>query len=412
MPDADFCREWQDMKAPWKGNSHDAGGTSDNGDGLGEWDAGLDDAPIPPRAWLLGNVFCRRFVSSIVAGGGVGKTALRIAQLLALAAGRALTGEHVFRRCRVLIVSLEDDVDELRRRVRAAMRHHGVTSGEIQGWLFLAAPGPKGWKLATTEDGVHRASELVDRLVATIKGRSIDVVSLDPFVKSHGVEENANNAIDFVAGILARLAVDHDCAVDAPHHVSKGPADAGNADRGRGASAFKDAARLVYTLAPMSPEEAATFGIGDAERRNLIRMDSAKVNIAPPGVGARWFKLVGVRLDNGTEDYPNGDEVQTVEPWTPPDMWAGASYSVLNEILNEIDQGLPGGALYSQHTSAGERAAHVVVLKHLPDRTEEQARQIIKTWLKTGTLYYIDYRDQEARKDRKGLRVDATKRPG
>jgi hypothetical protein len=30
-----------------------------------------------------------------------------------------------------------------------------------------------------------------------------------------------------------------------------------------------------------------------------------------------WFRLVGVRLDNATETYPAGDEVQTVERWTP-----------------------------------------------------------------------------------------------
>ena len=50
--------------------------------GLGKWDAGDDDAPIPPRGWLLGNAFCRKFVSSLLADGGVGKTALRIAQYL------------------------------------------------------------------------------------------------------------------------------------------------------------------------------------------------------------------------------------------------------------------------------------------------------------------------------------------
>ena len=91
---------------------------------LNEWDAGDDAEPIPPRGWLLGNVFCRRFVCSLIGDGGTGKTALRIAQALSLATGRALTGEHVFQRCRVLIVSLEDDRDELRRRVKAAMMHY------------------------------------------------------------------------------------------------------------------------------------------------------------------------------------------------------------------------------------------------------------------------------------------------
>jgi RecA-family ATPase len=106
---------------------------------LGEWDAGEDDEPIPPRGWLLGNIFCRRFLSSLIGDGGVGKTALRIAQLLSLAVGRSLAGEHVFHRCRVLLVSLEDDRDELRRRVRAAMLHHGIEPAEVEDWLFLAA---------------------------------------------------------------------------------------------------------------------------------------------------------------------------------------------------------------------------------------------------------------------------------
>jgi AAA domain len=60
---------------------------------LGVWDAGDDTAPIPPRGWLLGNTYCRRFLSSLVGDGGVGKTAVRYAQLLSAAIGRSLTGE-------------------------------------------------------------------------------------------------------------------------------------------------------------------------------------------------------------------------------------------------------------------------------------------------------------------------------
>jgi hypothetical protein len=31
---------------------------------LGEWDVGEEEEPIPPRGWLLGNMFCRRFPSA------------------------------------------------------------------------------------------------------------------------------------------------------------------------------------------------------------------------------------------------------------------------------------------------------------------------------------------------------------
>jgi hypothetical protein len=78
----------------------------------------------------------------------------------------------------------------------------------------------------------------------------------------------------------------------------------------------------VYTLTLMSGEEAKLFNLCLGDRRSLIRMDSAKVNIAPPSVSAKWFRLVGVPLGNGNVLYPNGDEAQTIEPWDPPNLWA------------------------------------------------------------------------------------------
>lgn len=32
-------------------------------------DVGDDDQPIPPRQWLLGNAFCREYVSGLIAPG-------------------------------------------------------------------------------------------------------------------------------------------------------------------------------------------------------------------------------------------------------------------------------------------------------------------------------------------------------
>ena len=379
--------------------------------GIGEWDAGKDDDAIPPRGWLLGNVFCRRYLSGIVATGGAGKTALRTAQTLALASGRTITGEHVFQRCRVVMVSLEDDRDELRRRFRAAMKHHGITNEDIAGWLFLATPAALGWKLATVENGMLEVGELEARLRETIRRLRIDVLILDPLVKAHTVEENSNGHLDFVAGILGNIAAECDCAVDVLHHVSKGGPDPGNADRGRGASAFKDAARLVYTLTTMTPEEAKLFGITDGDRRLLVRMDSAKINIAPPASSAKWFRLVGVNLDNGTDAYPHGDEVQTVEPWTPPDMWEGLSSHLCNEILTAIDKGLEDGRRYSNHNTAKELAAWLVVVEHVTEITEKQAREVVRTWIKNGVLVEEDYRNPVTRRTAKGLRVNPAKRP-
>jgi hypothetical protein len=386
--------------------------SSADAEALGEWDAGDDIEPPPPRGWLLGNIFARKFMSSLLADGGVGKTALRLAQLLSCATGRSLIGDHVFERCRVLIISLEDDADELRRRILALMLHYKIDRSELKGWLFLSAPGAAGGKImANDKMGRVVRGTLADKLEAVIIARGIDIVSVDPFVKSHSVEENSNSAIDDVVQVLTDLAAKHDIAVDTPHHTSKGAADPGNADRGRGASAMKDGARLVYTLAPMTAEEAQAFGIRDEDRRLLIRMDSAKVNIAPPLRAARWFRLVGVPLGNATDLYPHGDEVQAVELWEPPDTWAGLSHHLLNQVLTAIDAGMSDGNRFTDTPSATDRAAWKVVLEHAPDKTETQAREIIKTWVKNKVLVAYEYANPVTRKAVKGLRLDTAKRP-
>ena len=100
------------------------------------------------------------------------------------------------------------------------------------------------------------AEHLAKMLIEIVERRNIDLVVLDPFIKSHGCDENDNNAIDRVTGMLAELAIRFNVAIDAPHHVSKGMIDPGNANRGRGASAFKDAARLVYAPSPVAPTKS------------------------------------------------------------------------------------------------------------------------------------------------------------
>jgi RecA-family ATPase len=221
-----------------------------------------------------------------VAGGAVGKTAVRYAQFLSLATGRSeLTNEYVHQRCRVLVISLEDDDRELKRRMLAAMKHHGITHADVKGWLFVSAPGRSAGKLLEMDPVTRRTQlgELRANIEAAILRRKPDVMSLDPFVKSHAAEENSNSVIDEVAQILTDLAAKYNIAVDAPHHVSKGAADPGNADKARGASAMVDAARLVKTLTVMSADEAKVFGIKDEDRAQYIRVDNAKVNIARRG---------------------------------------------------------------------------------------------------------------------------------
>jgi AAA domain/Bifunctional DNA primase/polymerase, N-terminal len=161
-----------------------AGRAPQQSEDLGEWDAGDDPGEIKPRPWLLGNQFCRGFISSIVAAGGTGKTSLRLLQFISMALGRSLCGQYVFHRCRVLLVTLEDNDDELQRRIKAVLDHYRIDRSELKGWLFCKAV--RRMKLAELAGRQRIVGPLEKLLRSAIERRKPDVISLDPFVKLHG----------------------------------------------------------------------------------------------------------------------------------------------------------------------------------------------------------------------------------
>ena len=86
-------------------------------------------------------------------------------------------------------------------------------------------------------------------------------------------------------------------------------------------------------------------------------------------------------MGNVSEMYPHGDNVQAVEPWTPPDVMGGMSDAEMEDILNRIEKGFPDGSRYTNSPSAKTRAAWKVVVEVIPEKNEQQAREIIKTWI-------------------------------
>jgi hypothetical protein len=377
---------------------------------LDAWDAGelLCAGPPKPRQWLTSRQFCRGFLSGLVAPGDAGKTTLRLTQAIELAAYREILGHRIYRRCRVLVVSFEDDRDELHRRLQAICQHHRIDPRELKEWLFCRELSDV--KLAESVKGKRQAGPLDAMLRKAIARLRPDLVILDPFVKLHALDENANPDMDFVCTRLIKLAQDFNIAVDSPAHTHKGAIAPGDADARRGASAQRDAGRLDYTLTVMSEEEARRFGIDPDERKSYVRLDRAKANLVR-AIKAQWFRLASVSLGNATELYPDGDEIQAIETWTPPDTWAGLDPEMLNAALDAIDAGMPNGQRYSAANAAKGRAAWPIVQQHCPGKTEAQCREIIRAWLKTGVLYEDTYDDPVQRRELSGLCVDDGKRP-
>jgi hypothetical protein len=60
------------------------------------------------------------------------------------------------------------------------------------------------------------------------------------------------------------------------------------------------------------------------DRRDYVRLDRAKINVARTSGPTTWFKLVGVQIGNATETYPAGDSVQTVGRRRRGPIWMAA----------------------------------------------------------------------------------------
>lgn len=291
-----------------------------------------DPRTIPPREFLYGRAYIRGFVSALVAPGGAAKTALTITEALSMVAGRDLfniadgKAAPLHAPLNVCLWNLEDDIDEMERRIAAATIHFSAAldGADPKGRLYVNAAS-ESLKIGRLLRGVAQLDrETMKALVAALRERRIDVLIVDPFISSHGVSENDNDAIDLIVkegwGYVARQA---ECSVTLVHHTRKAPAGARGADvsieDGRGASALKDACRYSRVINRLGVEEAPKLGVDPEIAWAYLRTDPGKGNLAPPGA-AVWRRLRSVVLPNGTFERDNADNLGVVEAWTPPDL--------------------------------------------------------------------------------------------
>lgn len=359
---------------------------------------------IPPREKVYGHFLYRKFISAIGAPGGSGKTAYAIAIGLAVATYRDLLNEGVHESGAVWLYNLEDPRTELLRRVKAAALGHHISLTELHGRFFLDSGRDRPLVIAQTRrDGSVVAWPQVPALIAELKSRGVRLLIVDPFVRSHRVEENHNDQIDFVASLWGQVADKADCAVLLVHHFKKGGIS-GEAAAFRGASALIDASRAAVTLTTMTTDEATRLGVPDKDRWQYARVDSAKLNLAPPPENAVWLHLDSVDLGNATKDRP-ADNVQSVSRWRSPSPLEGFTGWDVVKVLERLSNG-PGGEeqFYLTGGTTGRWAGLVIMAE--TGKTESEAKQILAMWKKSGLIKATRYHSKEDRRERGGMEVN------
>jgi len=206
-----------------------------------EW---RDPAGIPRRDWIYGSHLIRGFGSATVAPGGVGKSTLVLAEAIAIATGRPILGIQPKKHGRVWYWNGEDPRDEVERRIAAVVLHYGIEPAELDGRLFYDSGRDQEIVIARqTRDGAAVAEPVANAIEETLIDNKIDVLAIDPFISSHRVTENDNNAIDTVAKRWTAIADEAQCAIELVHHVRKTGGAEATVEDARGATALMEGTR-------------------------------------------------------------------------------------------------------------------------------------------------------------------------
>lgn len=372
-----------------------------------------DPRQIPPRRWLYGRSVIAGHLSMTVAPGGTGKSALIMAEAVAMATGKNLLElEKPRRPLRVWYHNAEDPQDEQVRRLAAAMSNYGLSDADLGQNLYLSSGREFQLSLATHgRHGAEITQGIETRLCDLISCISCDVLVLDPLGAVHSVSENSNEDANLVMGLLRRIADRTNTAIILVHHVGKLAAanmDAVGAGASRGATAWVDGARLVRQLITMSKTEALELKIPEEDRRSFIRIENGKLNLVRHSAG-RWIRLKGVNLGNGADLWPEGDTVQTVQHWLPPEP-IKASVSELEKVQSAVQRADIPPRLDQQATDwIGFVVADALALdvgvrsrsKQARTVEQQQNRKLINSWVRDwveiGALEVYQHSDSAGR---------------
>jgi AAA domain len=364
-----------------------------------------DPEKIPQREFLYGRRLIRKYATATIAPGGVGKTALEVAEVLSMVSGRPLLGVRT-PQLRVWLWSLEDPREEMARRLQASAKHYNLAQEDIGDRLFLDSGREQSLVIAEMQrTGFVICRPVVDAIITQLKERAIDVLIIDPFVSCHRVTENDNNAIDAVTKEWARVAEAANCAVELVHHVRKGEKEI-TVESARGGGSFGDACRMVRVINRMTEQQAKETGVDN--HRLYFRTYLDKNNLAPPADQSDWYKLVSVDLGNGPlgPDVGGGDSIGVVTKWKWPDATEGLTGRDFDLVAAAIRAG--NWRADPQAKQWVGRAVAEALAYDLDDPSDKaKVKQIIKYWIATGALVVVE-RKSDKREPKAFIEVSET----
>lgn len=338
-----------------------------------------EPATVPLTPWLVPGLLLFRDIALIAGMGGVGKSLLAWQICVAVIMGRAFGPWPAPQRPRrVLVLSGEDDFDEIERRVIAGCQSMGVDRSDLGDDFMVLNRREIRLAINDPKTGKVKRTDLWQFVRRVIQEYDVGVLIIDPLMKSSaGFDESSSNDQDRLFEEIRALTEGVQCAVLLEDHMNKMGVGGAQASV-RGSSAKVDAARVAITFSRMTEKEHAE--IKPPHRREAyVRLSDPKQNYARVR-GDMWFELVEYELGNGEVRpalVPRDFEV--MKDFMDPDSWEHRDAFMALVKAGRTDpaqQGWPWCV-----TTKGQRSTRLdVAVAEAFDLTEEQAREWIRAF--------------------------------
>ena len=350
----------------------------------------FDGSALPPREWVYGRDYIKKYISVTASAGGLGKTSLTIAETLSMVTGKPLLGITPKQKEKVWLINLEDPRQELERRTIAAMQHYCLQPDEVRGNLFMDGEDTMNMTLAMeSRDGFVQNDALLQFMIGKINENAIGVVIIDPFVSAHLVNENNNGSIQAVVSMLRQLARDTNTAVQLVHHIRKTNGEDATIDSVRGAGSLIGAARAARVINRIKPEDAMELGVEEHEALGIFRVDDGKSNLLPPADKAIYRRMKSVQIGNG-------ENIGVAIEFKLPDAFDGVTrrhlYN-LQRVLGSADDKDDAEQAYRENVQAdnwvGKAVAEEVGLDLEQAHEKARVKKMLKAWIRSGALKIV-----------------------
>jgi RecA-family ATPase len=178
------------------------------------------DQPVPEQRWIVPDMIPDRTVTIASGDGAVGKSTLMLQLAVAIVGGVPWIGKNPDPGP-VVVVSAEDDLEELHRRLDAIGRGLGVSLADLIDLHLIPLAG-KDAVLAAPEGktSIIRETPVWRGLVAIVERARPRLVILDTRADVFAGQENDRSQARQFVGLLRGLAIAHNLAVVLIEHPS------------------------------------------------------------------------------------------------------------------------------------------------------------------------------------------------